>query len=74
VRRRVGIDHLRRVLVEDAEGIAARLDADVQAAVDAFVDPWTEADAPTHEAQFARALEPTATNVVPLRRAGGERR
>ena len=40
---RVGIEALRRVLVDDAEGIAARLDAAIQAAVDAYDDPWQEA-------------------------------
>ena len=43
---RVGIEALRRLLVDDAEGIAARLDAAIQAAVDAYRDPWQEADSP----------------------------
>jgi nitrite reductase (NADH) large subunit len=55
---RVGIDTLRRLLVEDAEGEVARLDAEVQAAVDAYVDPWQEAGQPVHPAQFSTALEP----------------
>jgi nitrite reductase (NADH) large subunit len=55
---RVGIDTLRRLLVEDAEGEAARLDAEVQAAVDAYVDPWQEAGQPVHPAQFSTALAP----------------
>ena len=32
---RLGIEHLRRVLVDDAEGLCQRLDEDIQAAVDA---------------------------------------
>src|SRR3970040_1485392 len=43
---RLGIDRLRRVLVTDEEGIAARLDADMNKAVADFVDPWLEAAAP----------------------------
>ncbi|MGQ0504109.1 MAG: (2Fe-2S)-binding protein, partial [Myxococcaceae bacterium] len=53
---RVGIEPLRALLVDDSEGIAARLDEAVQSAVDAFVDPWLEASAPVHPAQFKRTL------------------
>jgi nitrite reductase (NADH) large subunit len=54
---RIGIEKLRRLLVDDEEGIAARLDADMQAAVDAYVDPWKEADAPKTPEQFTDAIE-----------------
>ncbi len=57
---RIGIETLRRVLVDDAEGICARLDEDVQAAVDAYVDPWSEAERPVHPTQFAEAILPKA--------------
>jgi nitrite reductase (NADH) large subunit len=53
---RVGIDRLRRLLVDDAEGIVARLDAEIQAAVDAYQDPWLEADQPVHPSQFRSTL------------------
>ena len=53
---RVGIDALRRILVADSEGIAARLDAEIQAAVDAYQDPWLEADEPVHPNQFRSTL------------------
>jgi nitrite reductase (NADH) large subunit len=49
---RLGIGKLRSILVDDAEGIAARLDAEIQKAVDAYVDPWKEAEAPAYPAQF----------------------
>jgi nitrite reductase (NADH) large subunit len=49
---RVGIERIRRLLVADEEGIAANLDGAIQAAVDAYVDPWREAEAPVHPAQF----------------------
>ncbi|WP_376795980.1 nitrite reductase large subunit NirB [Thermogemmatispora sp.] len=55
---RVGIEHLRRVLVEDAEGIGERLDREIQAAVEAYVDPWQrEAEAPVTPTQFSQVLE-----------------
>jgi nitrite reductase (NADH) large subunit len=54
---RLGIEKLRRVLVADEEGICARLDSDIQAAVDAYVDPWIEAAAPTHPEQFSNVIE-----------------
>jgi nitrite reductase (NADH) large subunit len=50
---RLGIGRLRRVLVDDAEGCCARLDAAIQAAVDAYEDPWQEATSPFHPSQFA---------------------
>jgi nitrite reductase (NADH) large subunit len=53
---RLGIEALRRTLVDDAEGIAARLDAAIQAAVDAYQDPWLEAEHPVHPSQFRSTL------------------
>lgn len=53
---RIGIEKIRRVLVDDEEGICAELDAQIQAAVDAFVDPWQEALAPIHPSQFVNIL------------------
>jgi nitrite reductase (NADH) large subunit len=50
---RMGIERLRRVLVDDAEDIVARLDAEMQASVDSYSDPWLEANEPVHPAQFA---------------------
>ena len=49
---RVGIDHLKSVLLDDSEGICDRLDADMQAAVDDYKDPWQEAEIPVHPNQF----------------------
>jgi nitrite reductase (NADH) large subunit len=64
---RLGIDKLRRLLVDDAEGICARLDADIQKAVDAYVDPWREAEVPRYPGQFsgpelAKVLEAAENN------------
>jgi nitrite reductase (NADH) large subunit len=50
---RIGIDRIRAVVIEDADGIAATLDAAMQASVDAAYDPWREAIAPKTANQFA---------------------
>lgn len=50
---RVGIERLRELLVEDVEGIGARLDAEIERAVEACTDPWAEAEEPVHPAQFS---------------------
>jgi len=60
----MGLDRVRAVIVDDAEGIAARLDADMQKTVDSFVDPWLEAHAPVHPSQFSQVLEPAASAVA----------
>jgi NAD(P)H-dependent nitrite reductase large subunit len=39
---RIGIEYLRGVLIHDDEGICERLDAEIQSAVDAYLDPWGE--------------------------------
>ena len=53
---RNGIERLRQVLLDDSEGICQRLDTEIQAAADAYVDPWQEADNPVHQNQFAGVL------------------
>ncbi len=53
---RVGIESIKRVLIDDSEGICDQLDAEIQAAVDAFVDPWQEAITPVHPSQFVNSL------------------
>ncbi len=51
---RIGIETLRKILVEDSLGICVRLDADIQKAVDAYVDPWKrEAEVPEYPRQFS---------------------
>jgi nitrite reductase (NADH) large subunit len=53
---RVGIERISAVVVDDSEGIAAALDAAMQAAIDATYDPWTEAAAPKTANQFASVI------------------
>ncbi|MFW0772825.1 nitrite reductase large subunit NirB [Paenarthrobacter nitroguajacolicus] len=64
---RVGIEHLRRVILDDSEGIAGRLDAAMQASVDAYADPWSERDDPLTPGQFRTSLPLTVLPQVPVR-------
>jgi nitrite reductase (NADH) large subunit len=49
---RVGVKRLREILVDDCDGICERLDAEIQASIDAYVDPWLERDRPAYAGQF----------------------
>lgn len=42
--------------MDDADGIAERLDAAVQAHADSYVDPWLEGASPAEPGQFRTAL------------------
>jgi nitrite reductase (NADH) large subunit len=53
---RLGIEKIRAVVVEDSEGIAARLDAAIQASIDAYEDPWKEAYTAARPTEFASLL------------------
>jgi nitrite reductase (NADH) large subunit len=55
---RLGIDKIRRVLIDDSEGICDRLDAEIDRATAAFEDPWKEGSNPMHPTQFREVLEP----------------
>ncbi len=50
---RIGIDLLKGILIEDSLGICAQLDAAIQRAVEAYKDPWQEADIPAYDHQFS---------------------
>ena len=52
---RLGIEKLRQILVDDSEGICERLAAAMNAAVDAYQEPWLESEAPIHPNQFVTA-------------------
>ena len=53
---RVGIARIRAVVVDDVDKIGERLDAAIQASVDAYVDPWLEAVEPATTNQFVSNL------------------
>jgi nitrite reductase (NADH) large subunit len=54
--QRVGIEKIRAVVVDDSEGIAARLEEEIAAANAAYRDPWKEAYAPFTSNQFSSLL------------------
>ena len=56
---RMGLERARAVVVEDSEGIAAALDAGMDAATAAVRDPWKERDAPATPNQFATLIPAT---------------
>jgi nitrite reductase (NADH) large subunit len=64
---RVGIERLRAIVVDDADGIAARLDADMDASVAAYRDPWLEAREPATPGQFRTSLPLVVLPQVPVR-------
>lgn len=49
---RVGVDVLKGILIEDSLGVCVQLEEKMQEAVDAYKDPWKEADIPAYEGQF----------------------
>ena len=57
---RVGVEKIRAIVVEDSEGIAVRLDAAIQESVDAYVDPWLEANQNVTPNQFNSQIAPAS--------------
>ncbi|GCE11965.1 nitrite reductase large subunit NirB [Tengunoibacter tsumagoiensis] len=55
--QRMGIERLRQILIDDVDGICERLDRDMQAAVEAYKDPWQEAIMPHTPGQFTSVVE-----------------
>jgi nitrite reductase (NADH) large subunit len=53
---RVGLARIKELVVDDAEGICARLEAAMQASIDAYFDPWLEAETNKTQNQFRSAL------------------
>jgi nitrite reductase (NADH) large subunit len=64
---RVGIERIRSIVVDDADGFAAGLDERIQLAVDAYRDPWREREAPTEPGQFRPSLPLLPLPQVPVR-------
>ena len=54
--QRYGIEKLRAIVVDDSEGIAARLDAEMAASKASYKDPWREAYMSATPNQFASEL------------------
>jgi nitrite reductase (NADH) large subunit len=53
---RLGIERIRAVVVEDSEGWGARFDAEIEAAIAAYRDPWKDGAAPKTANQFASRI------------------
>jgi len=53
---RIGLERIRAIVVDDSDGMAAALDAAMQASTDAAYDPWKEAVAPRTANQFAEVV------------------
>lgn len=64
---RVGIEHIRAVVVDDVHGWAEGLDARMQKSIDAYRDPWLDGQKPVSAGQFRSALPLLPLPQVPVR-------
>ncbi|MCZ2807430.1 nitrite reductase large subunit NirB [Modestobacter sp. VKM Ac-2983] len=65
---RVGLDHIKAVLLEGSEEVLADLDAGLQSSIDAYTDPWGQDGAqPATPGQFRTALPLVDLPMVPVR-------
>jgi nitrite reductase (NADH) large subunit len=64
---RVGIEKIRAVVVDDADGIAEQLDANMKKSVDAYRDPWQDGREPVTQGQFRTSLPLLPLPQVPVR-------
>ena len=66
---RVGLDELKAILVDDRDGIVDGLEERMQAATDAYRDPWQDGREPSGPGQFANSLPLLPLPIVPVGRA-----
>lgn len=64
---RFGIERIRAVVVDDADGIAMELDTRIQESVEAYRDPWLDGKDPVTPGQFRSALPLLPLPQVPVR-------
>ena len=64
---RIGVEKIRSIVVDDADGDADRLDAAMAASVDAYRDPWLERQEPVTPGQFRTSLPLVVLPQVPAR-------
>ena len=64
---RIGIEELRAIIVDDRDGLVAGLQEGIDAAVEAYVDPWLDRAEPKSPAQFTSALPLLPLPRVPVR-------
>jgi SAM-dependent methyltransferase len=67
---RVGLDELKALLLDDRDGIVTGLDERMQAAIDAYRDPWQEGREPVTSGQFTNSLPLVPLPRVPVRNGG----
>jgi nitrite reductase (NADH) large subunit len=70
---RMGLDYLVGVVVDDTEGIAAELDARMQASIDRYEDPWAADQTERTPGQFHDALPLVPLPQVPIRQEAPDR-
>jgi nitrite reductase (NADH) large subunit len=64
---RVGIEKIRAVVLDDDEGIADRLDANMAKSIAAYRDPWLDGRQPVTAGQFRPSLPLLPLPQVPVR-------
>jgi nitrite reductase (NADH) large subunit len=64
---RIGIERLREIVVDDADGLADQLDANMAKSVAAYRDPWLDGREPVTEGQFRTSLPLRVLPQVPVR-------
>ena len=64
---RIGLDEIKAIVVDDRDGVGAQLDAGMQVSIDAYSDPWREADEPVTPGQFRPSLPLVELPLVPVR-------
>ncbi|HET7072779.1 MAG TPA: nitrite reductase large subunit NirB [Mycobacterium sp.] len=64
---RIGIERIRAIVVDDANGIAAALDARMQKSVEAYRDPWAQSRDEPEDNQFRPSLPLIPLPQVPVR-------
>ncbi|BBZ29109.1 nitrite reductase [NAD(P)H] [Mycolicibacterium madagascariense] len=64
---RLGIEKIRAVVVDDADGIAEELDAAMAKSVASYRDPWQDGKQPVTEGQFRSSLPLLPLPAVPVR-------
>jgi nitrite reductase (NADH) large subunit len=64
---RLGIEKIRAVIVDDSDGVAAQLDANMAKSIGAYRDPWQDGRTPVTEGQFRTSLPLLPLPQVPVR-------
>ena len=63
----IGIEQIRAIVVDDADGVAEQLDSNMAKSVAAYRDPWHDGRNPVTEGQFRTSLPLIPLPQVPVR-------